>query len=69
MYTDGVTEACALDQTLFGEDRLLALLAQPVTGATALLDQIVGSVHAHAGQADQADDITLLALRRFPESV
>ena len=69
MYTDGVTEARALDQTLFGEERLLALLAQPVSGATALLDQIVGSVHAHVGQAEQADDITLLALRRLPESV
>jgi phosphoserine phosphatase RsbU/P len=64
MYTDGVTEARAFDQTLFGEERLLALLAQPVTSATALLDQLVGSVHAYVGQAEQVDDITLFALRR-----
>jgi phosphoserine phosphatase RsbU/P len=64
-YTDGVTEARNQDSTLFGRSRLLALLDQLPATANALLDRIEVAVRRHMGQALQADDMALLALRRF----
>lgn len=69
-YTDGVTEAVSADGGMFGEARLDQFLAdlpmetpteQVARGLTACLD-------AFADGCEQADDITLLALRwRQPE--
>ena len=60
-FTDGVTDARGASG-LYGEGRLLALLGQPVASAAALLDAIEAGVLAHAAGAEQADDITLLAV-------
>jgi sigma-B regulation protein RsbU (phosphoserine phosphatase) len=62
-FTDGVTDASGVSGR-YGEERLLALLAGPVASARSLLDSVESSVLAHAAGADQADDITLLAVRR-----
>ncbi len=62
-FTDGVTEAKGVSG-LYGEERLLGLMREPVTCAAALLDAIEAGVLAHASGAEQADDITLLAVRR-----
>jgi sigma-B regulation protein RsbU (phosphoserine phosphatase) len=62
-FTDGVTDARGASG-LYGEGRLLALLDQPVSSAAELLDAIESGVLAHAAGSDQADDITLLAVRR-----
>jgi sigma-B regulation protein RsbU (phosphoserine phosphatase) len=62
-FTDGVTDASGASGR-YGEERLLALLAGPVASAVSLLDSVESSVLAHAAGADQADDITLLAVRR-----
>jgi phosphoserine phosphatase RsbU/P len=62
-FTDGVTDARGASG-LYGEGRLLALLDQPVSSAAELLDAIEFGVLAHAAGSDQADDITLLAVRR-----
>ena len=62
-FTDGVTDACGASGR-YGEERLLALLSGPVASAASLLDSVESSVLAHAAGADQADDITLLAVRR-----
>ena len=64
LYTDGVTEAMDEQGTCFGEERLERLLAdcgreQPCE----LVDEVLAGVHAFAGAAPQADDITVLALR------
>jgi phosphoserine phosphatase RsbU/P len=64
-YTDGVTEAFDASENLYGEARLLQELSgkadpTPVSVTSALLQ----SVRAHAGEAPQSDDITVLALRR-----
>jgi serine phosphatase RsbU (regulator of sigma subunit) len=64
-FTDGVTDARGASG-LYGERRLLALVAEPFPSAAALLDAIEAAVLAHAAGADQADDITLLAIRRAP---
>lgn len=64
LYTDGVTEAIDLDEKCYGDDRLHDLLASidPQTPAE-LVEDIKKDVAAYAGEAEQADDITILALR------
>lgn len=64
LYTDGVTEADNLAKELFGEQRLLDLLAQsPLQSPEATIGQIVEQVAAYSGEAPQADDITMVMLR------
>jgi len=65
-YTDGVPEASAEDDEFFTIARLLTLLENPASSATALIDRIVKSVNAHTDHAVQHDDVTLLAVRRIP---
>ena len=62
-YTDGVTEALAPDGTFFGDERLLALLsaAGPRTGQDAV-GAVLAGVRAFAADAEQADDIAMLAV-------
>lgn len=63
LFTDGMTEAFDRDDRAYGEQRLERQLAgragEPVA---ALLDQIVGDVHAFTDGAPQSDDITCFAL-------
>ena len=44
------------------------MLEQSTSSAALLLDQIVASVLSHIGEADQHDDITVLAVRRDPKT-
>src|SRR4051794_37161574 len=67
-YTDGVPEARDPDRAFYTEKRLLALLERPATSAEALLDRVLDTVSAHIADADQFDDITLLAVRRTTET-
>ncbi len=64
-YTDGVTEAVAIDGSFFTRANLASLLEKPSSTATELLDRIAESLQVHIGEADQFDDITLLAIRRI----
>jgi ammonium transporter len=64
LYTDGVTEAMDIDHHLFSEDRLMDLLASLDTDdADTAVDDTVTAVRAFEGEAEQADDITVLGLR------
>jgi serine phosphatase RsbU (regulator of sigma subunit) len=64
-WTDGVTEAQAQGTTeLFGEERTLAVVEESNGTAAELLDRLLAAVDAYAAGAEQADDITLLAVRR-----
>jgi len=49
----------------FTEKGLLALLEKPDGTATAVLDRIDTTVRTHIAEADQFDDITMLAVRRI----
>ena len=62
-FTDGITEARGPAGELYGEERLLALIPG-ISSAPSLLDAIEAAVLAHAAGREQADDITLLAVRR-----
>jgi adenylate cyclase len=65
LYTDGVTEAMNGAQTLYGTERLTAVLAAaPATDARSVIDAVTEDVRAFTAGAEQADDIALLALRR-----
>lgn len=63
-FTDGLTEAINAAQDAYGEERLDAMLATPAESAAALSVRIVGDVNGFVGSAEQADDLTLLVVRR-----
>jgi len=64
LYTDGVTEAMNEVGELYSDPRLLEVARQKGREAPQpLVEHILASVEAFAGQAPQADDITLLAVR------
>ena len=67
LYTDGLTEAENISHDQFGMDRLTDLahkLQQDHTFAPAtILESMTSSVHAFVGEADQSDDLTMLAIQ------
>ena len=62
-FTDGVIDARDEQRAFFGEPRLLAGL-RPATPAAELIAQLQAALQTHMTDAPQADDITMLALRR-----
>ena len=63
LYTDGVTEAMDVDEALYGEDRLMALVQGEVDlPARELVEAVYGDVKSYATGAEQSDDITILSL-------
>jgi serine phosphatase RsbU (regulator of sigma subunit) len=64
LYTDGVTEAAAVDESLFGEERLEEVLAR-YAGETcaAIVDGVFTAVQEFSKGAPQSDDIAILAVR------
>ena len=64
LYTDGVTEATDVNDELYGEDRLHAVLEKHKDASVrAVCDEVKRDVDAFVGEAPQFDDITMLALR------
>ena len=66
LYTDGVSEAHDPDGRLYGRERLIDCLRAQTgrAGAAALIRRVREDVVAHAGVAEQADDMTLLIVAR-----
>lgn len=68
LYTDGVTEAVNTSMELYGEERLKHLLNQEtVKGPEELLDSVRADLADFVGEADQFDDITMLAFQYHGE--
>jgi serine phosphatase RsbU (regulator of sigma subunit) len=63
-YTDGIPEATSDTGEFFGRQRLTKLLEESTGSAADLVATIAGAVSAHTGEAEQFDDITILAVRR-----
>jgi phosphoserine phosphatase RsbU/P len=64
LYTDGVTEAFGLDNTMFSDDRLIdeiKKLREP--SAKKMVETTIREVTAFSSGVLQSDDITVLALR------
>lgn len=61
LYTDGVTEATNVDETLYGEDRLLEFMKKNHReDAMNLLPLLKSNIDEFVGEAPQFDDITML---------
>jgi serine phosphatase RsbU (regulator of sigma subunit) len=66
IYTDGVAEANDAMGNLFGSERLVqALNKDPAASAKGILIRVQESIDAFVKNADQFDDITMLAFRYF----
>ncbi|HEU5158523.1 MAG TPA: PP2C family protein-serine/threonine phosphatase [Streptosporangiaceae bacterium] len=63
-YTDGVLEARDIGGHLFGMERMMDVVGKPGPTADQLLDDVDASLRRFVGSAEQADDITMLAIRR-----
>lgn len=65
LYTDGVTEATASDETLFGDERLIKTLRDSADqSARQVIQTLARRVRRFTGAEPQSDDITVVALRR-----
>jgi len=65
LFTDGVTEAENVEHTLYSSERLAKILATAqVFDARRVVTAVINDVGRFIGGAEQADDITLLAVRR-----
>ena len=65
LYTDGVAEATDSDNRMFGVDRMLAALnADASAPPKKLIENMKGEVDRFVGDADQFDDLTMLAVSR-----
>jgi sigma-B regulation protein RsbU (phosphoserine phosphatase) len=65
LYTDGVTEAMTDERELFGEQRLITALNRASgLGASGLAAAVSHAVGDFAGGAPQADDLTMVVVRR-----
>lgn len=64
MYTDGVAEATSGEKQLYGTDRMLdALNRKENAGSQELLLEVRADIDRFVGEAEQFDDITMLALQ------
>ena len=65
VYSDGITEAVDPAQTQFGDRNIESVVAARRTlDAAGIIDGIVGAVREHAGSAPQADDMTIVVIKR-----
>ena len=63
-YTDGVTEATAASQELFGEERLKdSLNLEPQASPEVLIRNMHESIDGFVGNAPQFDDITMICVK------
>lgn len=68
VYTDGVTDARNNEGTLFGEERMYAVLsAHGGDGPDIVTREIVHEVDVFMGEAERADDMTLMVLQWHPQ--
>ena len=64
LYTGGVVEAQNKNEEFFGDARLGELTGVHDKPAEEMQTYIIGDIKSFIGEADQFDDITLLALKR-----
>lgn len=65
LYTDGVNEAMNEEDALYSLERLKVVLHQVFNeSAQNIVEKVIAEVKKHIGESEQADDITVLVLRR-----
>jgi sigma-B regulation protein RsbU (phosphoserine phosphatase) len=65
-YTDGVVDARNSAEESYGEERLMALLAEGGATAQTLIERVDSTLGAFIADAAQFDDVAMLAVRRIP---
>ena len=65
-FTDGIPDALNTDNLSFSNERLQNILSGTDITPEALLHNIETQLHHFIGEADQFDDITMLAVKRVP---
>ena len=69
LYTDGLSEAKNSKEELLGRKRVQQLASEQSTDtARQLVELMEAEVHRHAGDTEQNDDITMLAIKWQPTS-
>ena len=66
-FTDGIPDTQDPQGDFFGKEKLQALFESSQLGARAFVDVVSQALEDHISTAEQYDDITLLAVSRFPE--
>jgi sigma-B regulation protein RsbU (phosphoserine phosphatase) len=65
LYSDGVTDACTVDDLEFGVERAVECVRRTVhLPANEILDHVFQSIDEFAAGAPQFDDITVMVLKR-----
>ena len=68
IFSDGITEAINPDDVEFGEDSLAELLAAHRGDSSArLIERTIEAARSHAAGRPQADDMTIVVLKRLEE--
>jgi len=65
-YSDGVNEAKNTEGQQFGEERILKVATPEGDGVENFLRDMLNAIRQFRGEADQSDDITMLALKYLP---
>ena len=64
LYTDGLTEAEDKKHAQFGEQRMIDALEEATVGKPkAIVNNMIEAVSRFVGDAEQSDDLTMLAIR------
>ena len=67
LYTDGLNEAENIYHQQFGDERLIELAQEQLAAGNVspepLIERMMAAVHFFAGEADQSDDLTMLAIQ------
>ena len=66
VFEDGVTESMDADRRQYGRERLLGALSACPRKPDVLVRTIEAGVRAFAGEAEQSDDLTMLAIHYHP---
>ena len=63
LYTDGLTEAEDSSQQLFGIERVIQVARNAANQPRPLIEALTASVKQFVGEAEQSDDLTMLAVK------
>lgn len=63
LYTDGLTEAENIEHAQFEEKRIFEVIHQSSNAPQQLIGAMTEAVHQFVGEAEQSDDLTMLALQ------
>ena len=63
LYTDGLTEAENIEHGQFQEERIFDVINQASHDPKQIIEAMTEAVHQFVGEAEQSDDLTMLALQ------